>query len=197
MTIDQTSQKAMNQSHLMSVDMAEKIDMSIHLPQKQTKIDSPRHSFMGRSMTKRKELRFANLSTLILTQPKTAPELASSWYNKHEIYEFKNDIKKKSQALCRTPNAHVMAYIGRCIQTGDAQAELVTYDAEEIRGLKHLLSPEICRVLVQSRKAVIVRVLQEQARQEEVGSYDAEKIASLSLASSEFAKEWRRRIMVL
>ena len=122
--------------------------------------------------------------------------MASSWYNTHEIYEFKNDIKEKSQALCGTPNAHAMACIGLCIQTGEAEAELVICKIEEIRGLEHLLSLEVCRVLVQSRKVVIARVLQEQARQEEVGSYDAEKIASVSLASSEFAKEWRRRIVV-
>lgn len=196
-TVDQIKRNAMKQSHLLPVDIAEKIDMTFHHTRKQPKLEYRRASCLGGRTGKKKHLRFAETSTLIITQPKTASEMASSWYDTHDICDFKTDIKKASHVLCGTPNAHAMTYIGRCIQTGEAQAEVTIDDIEKIRGLEHLLSPGVCRILLQSRKRTIARVLQEQARQEEVGSYDAEKIASVSLASSEFAKEWRRRIMVL
>ncbi|KAL3804159.1 hypothetical protein HJC23_013678 [Cyclotella cryptica] len=196
--MDQINRNAINRSHLMSADIAQRDDMSFHQARKQPRIDYQRNSFLSERTGNKKQLRFAKTSTLIVTQPKTASEMESSWYSTHDIREFKADTKKSSQALFGTQSASAMTYIGRCIQTGEAQEELTIDDIEKIRGIEHLVSPAVCRVLFQSRRATIARVLQEQARQEEeVGPRDAEKLASVSLASSGFAKEWRRRIMVL
>lgn len=190
--INQQTRNNSQQHQRMDVNMT---DMDITSLRK-----APKHSTSAspRSPHKRpKHIRFAESSVLIITQPKTPAEMASTWYNKAEVAAFKRDIKESSQSQCGTARAHAMRYIGHCIQTGEEQKPLDITGIEEFRGLEHLLSPEVCRVLLQRRRATMARVLAEQARQESQGIHDADRIAAVSLANSEFAREWRRRIMNL
>ena len=141
----------------------------------------------------KKTLRFSDSSTLLITAPKTRSEMKSSWYSKQEISGFKLTVKENSRSLRGSERAQAMRYIGRCVQTGESQSDL-DIDNKTIRGMEHLLSPEVYSVLLHGRKATIRNVLQEQARQESEGIHDDGRIAAVSMSSSKFAREWRRRI---
>jgi len=144
-----------------------------------------------------KKLRFSDVATVIITQSKSHSDPKSSWYSKQEISQFKCNIKKTSRSIWGSPPAQAMRYIGHCIQTGERQAFLYIENIEEIRGLEHLLSPEVYTVLLQRRRATIAKVLQEQADQRKAGLHDTTRIAIVSMANSAFAREWRERIMSL
>ena len=200
MNTNRIKQRNMNQSDHMDIDMSNieaRLHPGLYKARKQTASSSPRSSFSRGCIRKQKHVRFSESSTLIITQPKTVAEMSETWYSKQEVAEFKRDVKESSKNQWGTPQAQAMRYIGHCVQSGESQAELAIDNVERIRGLEHLISPEVCRVLLQRRRATIGRVLQEQRRQEEEGSFDAEKIATLSLVNSEFAREWRKRIMHL
>lgn len=74
------------------------------------------------------------------------------------------------------------------------QPKVKIEDVTSIRGLEHLLSRDVCKVLVRARTCTISRVLDEQAWQTHTGKYDAAKLAAVSLKSSKFAVDWRRLI---
>ena len=158
---------------------------------KRTALDSP-----GIHNNKKK-LRFSDVATVIITQSKSSLDPKSSWYIKQEISQFKRIIKMTSRCIWGTPPAQAMRYIGHCIQTGERQAFLYIENIEEIRGLEHLLSPEVYTVLLQSRRATIAKVLQEQEDQRKAGLHDITRIAIVSMTNSEFARAWRQRIMSL
>ncbi|KAL3804153.1 hypothetical protein HJC23_013672 [Cyclotella cryptica] len=145
-----------------------------------------------------KKLRFSDVATvIIIAQPKHNSDPKSAWYSKKEISQFKRNTSKTSRFIWGTRRAQAMRYIGRCIQTGEAQADLSIENIEEIRGLEHLLSPEVYTVLLQRRRATISKVLEEQSCQHKAGVNDIARIATVSMLNSEFAKEWRQRIMSL
>ncbi|KAL7520220.1 hypothetical protein ACHAWX_007241 [Stephanocyclus meneghinianus] len=144
-----------------------------------------------------KKLRFSDVATVIITQSKSSSDPKSSCYSKQEISQFKRNIKKTSRSIWGSPSAQAMRFIGHCIQSGKHQAFLFIENLEEIRGLEHLLSPEVYSVLLQRRRATIAKVLQEQADQRKAGLRDTTRIAIVSMANSAFAREWRERIMSL
>ncbi|KAL7519590.1 hypothetical protein ACHAWX_004344 [Stephanocyclus meneghinianus] len=158
---------------------------------KRTSLDSPC------ICNNKKKLKFSDVATVIVTQTKSSSAPQSTWYRKHEISKFKRNIKQTSRRIWGSPPAQAMRYIGHCIQTGEHQAFLCIENIEEIRGLEHLLSPEVYTVLLQRRRATIAKVLQEQADQRKAGLHDIARIAAVSMANSAFAREWRERIMSL
>ncbi|KAL3786840.1 hypothetical protein ACHAWO_003183 [Cyclotella atomus] len=117
-----------------------------------------------------------------------------NWLNKSEIREFKRDVH--TSALAKTDlYSQVMRTIGYSVQQGTTSPEFKV--EEDVRGLEHLLSPEVTRVLIQRRKMTIDQVLKEQERQLLFGEHDPEKIAMISQNNSSFVVEWRRRIAEL
>jgi hypothetical protein len=118
-------------------------------------------------------------------------------FSKEEASEFKRNAKSTSKLYRDRHEAQAMRYIGRCIQTGEVQGSVNLHDIEDIRGLEHLLSPQVYVVLMQRKIATINRVLDEQKQQAMLGVKDVDKIASISIENSEFAREWRTRIALL
>ena len=155
------------------------------------KSDSPRCFIPYK---KKKQLRWAEISTLVVTARKTESENEASWYNKDEIRQFKRDTKVSSVLLAGTHDSKMMKLLGHFVQKGTAQPNVKVQDANLIRGLEHLLSREVCSLLVQSRRLTIAKVLEEQKRQTCLGEYDAARIAFTSNKSSRFAVSWRQII---
>jgi hypothetical protein len=83
------------------------------------------------------------------------------------------------------------------LSLGEVQGNINLHDIQDIRGLEHLLSPQVYAVLMQRRIATINRVLDEQKQQAMLSVKDVDKIASISMENSEFAREWRTRIALL
>jgi hypothetical protein len=163
---------------------------SANKARKRSKQDAPR----SLNKFKEKQVRFAETSTLFLTSSKTNQEHESTWYTKQEVRGFKQSIRESSASLTRSYDAKVMRAIGYSVQQGITRPELQVQDVDSIRGLEHLLSPDVCKLLVQRRRATTTRVLEEQARQVCAGERDAAKIAAVSAKNSKFAVEWRQRI---
>ncbi|KAL7482076.1 hypothetical protein ACHAW6_007761 [Cyclotella cf. meneghiniana] len=162
--------------------------------QKQSIRDTPR-SFLPNPT--KKQVRFSETSILLVTAPKTCCENEATWYNKNDIRAFKQHSRESSAALMGTQEAKMMRCIGYSVQEGTDLPDMKVEDVERIRGLEHLMSPDVCKVLLQRRRATIVKVLEEQRRQELAGEQDAAKIALISSRNSKFAVEWRQRIATL
>ncbi|KAL3804175.1 hypothetical protein HJC23_013694 [Cyclotella cryptica] len=162
--------------------------------QKQSVRDSPR-SYLPNPT--KKQVRFSETSILLVTAPKTSCENEATWYNKNDIREFKQHSRELSASLVGTPDAKTMRFIGYSVQEGTDLPSLKVEDVDRIRGLEHLMCPDVCKVLLQRRRATIANVLEEQRRQELNGEHDAAKIALISSRNSRFAVEWRQRIATL
>ena len=145
--------------------------------QKQSIRDTPRSVLPNPT---KKQVRFSETSILLVTAPKTCWENEATWYNKNDIREFKQHSRESSAALMGTHDAKMMRCIGFSVQEGTDLPEMKIEDVERIRGLEHLMSPDVCKVLLQRRRATIARVLEEQRRQELAGEQDAAKIALIS-----------------
>lgn len=154
------------------------------------KNDSPR----GFLSYKKKQVRWAEISTLVVTARNTDSDNEASWYSKDAIRQFKRDAKASSLLLAGTHDSKVMKLLCHSVQKKLAQPNVKVQDVNIIRGLEHMLSREVCFLLVQNRRMTIDKVLEEQMRQTRSGEYDAAQIASVSSKSSRFAVRWRQII---
>lgn len=141
---------------------------------------------------KKQQVRFAETATVVVVRK--CNYHYENWYRKGEVRAFKRDIEKACLAKA-DPYSKVMKSVGYCVQQGTVSPNFAVED--EIRGLEHLLSPDVARVLIQHRQRTIDQVLKEQERQLLCGEYDADKIASVSKQNSRFVVELRRRIAEL
>lgn len=160
---------------------------------KYTKMDSPRHC--GSSSTPVKRVRFSDMSTLILTQPKSNEELCDSWYTKRDVALFKQNIRHATNVLRETRTAKAMKHVAYSIASNTPQSPINFHGSgSAIVGLEHLLSPEVLKLLFQRRRLTAARVIEEQAVQSSLGENDAERIAQVSKDNSAFTREWALRI---
>lgn len=141
-----------------------------------------------------KRLRFSDMSTLILTEPKTRQELKASWYSRRDVADFKQQTRTSSQALRDTRIAKVLKHIAYSIASGSPQAPINIHGKEIIRGEEHLISPEVLKLLFQRRRLTVARVLEEQTVQRRLGEVDIHRISCVSRENSAFTKEWSLRI---
>jgi hypothetical protein len=137
----------------------------------------------------KKRVRFSETSTLIVVPGANY----NNWYSKDEVRAFKRDIRA-SVAEAKS-YSKVMKCIGYSVQQGNAQLNLRVDDS--IRGLEHLLSPELLKVLNFARTKSIKDILQGQSRQRSLGLQDEESIAKISKLDSKFVVELRRVIAEL
>jgi hypothetical protein len=157
-----------------------------------TNEDSPRHSQQQHKM--KKQVRFKDTSTLVVTAPKTSSELEEVWYSKRALAQFKLDAKRDALALTQTSPANAINNVAYSIAMGIPRACTVTNEEKEvINGVEHMISPEVMRVLVQRRKKTISNVLNEQNIQRSSGIYDPARLAIVSRKHSDFTTELRRR----
>ena len=147
------------------------------------------------SVRSKKRLRFSDMSSLILTEPKTSEDLHEAWYTRSEISRFKKTAHQTSKALWETRSSKVMKHIACSAANHAPQANIEVKGKEVIRGLEHLISYEVMKYLVERRRNVIARVLEDQDAQKMEGTgSDHLRTAQVSEMHSAFAKEWCKRI---
>ena len=143
---------------------------------------------------KKRRVCFSDLSSLVLTEEKTAQDRCNAWYSRDDITKFKKNAHLTSCALRKTRTAKVMKHIA---SSASHNAPLATVDVkgkEVIRGIEHLISSEVMKYIIDRRKSLIKRVLYEQKIQRVEGINDPSALAYLSEVNSSFSKEWCSRI---
>merc|ERR1739842_23344 len=107
---------------------------------------------------------------------------------KTEISGFKNSRTLWVNALKETRTAYAMKNIAISIEHGSAPPVLRIRDKELLRGIEHLVSPEVARHLFRKRRLAIHKVVQAQAQ------LNHERLAQVYRDSSYFATEWTTMI---
>ena len=139
----------------------------------------------------RKRVRFSQLSSLLLTTPKTSRELHSTWLTKAEQDQFKsNAIQAAANIRMTDTNApKLMKHIAKSNTIIDVPGR------EVICGLEHLISPDVFKTLYGERRKTIARVLQVQhAQRIGICGTNPETTAKVSEINSSFSRSWSHRI---
>ncbi|KAL7524817.1 hypothetical protein ACHAXR_000727 [Thalassiosira sp. AJA248-18] len=155
-------------------------------------IDSKMAKTLRQCSKTSKRLRFSDKSLLIVTEPRGSDEL---WYTKEDISRFKMNARRKSRALRESRTANVMDHIALSAVTGLPHADIHINGGEHIRGIEHLISPQVSKFMIAKRRITIAAVLQAQQAQKKAGmGLDPLRTAQVSEANSSFSKEWCSRI---
>mmetsp|Transcript_27436 Transcript_27436/g.49484 ORF Transcript_27436/g.49484 Transcript_27436/m.49484 type:complete len:186 (+) Transcript_27436:17-574(+) len=137
-----------------------------------------------------KRLRFAEFSQLVLTNTKSSEDVENTWYTKKDISQFKTDVRLTSRSLRETRTAKAMKYIAHSAANGLPHLMLNVHGKEVIRGIEHLISPEVTRYMVERRRKTITGVLEEQQAQKKATLPCQYHLAQVSEVNSSFSKEW-------
>merc|ERR1719203_2103496 len=100
------------------------------------------HRTAEQHIHKKRRVCFSDLSSLVLTEEKTAQDRCNAWYSRDDITKFKKNAHLTSCALRKTRTAKVMKHIA---SSASHNAPLATVDVkgkEVIRGIEHLISSE-------------------------------------------------------
>lgn len=136
-----------------------------------------------------KSVRFSEFSSEILVRPRSKEDLVNSWYSQKEISGFKNSRTLLVNALKDTRTAYAMKRIAASIvEHGSAPPVLRIRDKELLRGIEHVVAPEVARHMLRKRRLAIRKVVQAQAH------LDQERLAQAYRVSSFFATEWTNMI---
>ena len=149
-----------------------------------------------RERSKRSKLvRFSEYSSLSIIDPNTSEDKGNSWYTKTEIDIFKQNARQTSKALWKTKTAKAMKHIAKSAANNTPQANITIHSKDAIRGLEHLIAPEVSMLLMAKRRKTIARVLKVQKMQKMAGTcIDPFITARVSEMNSAFSKEWCSRI---
>ena len=150
--------------------------------------------FNHHQQPRRKQLRFSEYSSLVLTQPKTNQELTSVWFNKAETEQFKMNARLDAIHLRDTSCNKLMRAIAYSAATGSSTENVKVRRREQIHGIEHLISPEVLKTLYTQRRKTIKRVLQVQEAQRKGIIDPALTTAKISEINSSFSKAWSSRI---
>ncbi|KAL7535502.1 hypothetical protein ACHAXR_010862 [Thalassiosira sp. AJA248-18] len=154
-------------------------------------INSKTAKTLGPCSKRSKRLRFSVKSLLILTEPRDK----DLWYTRQDMTRFKMNARRISLAHRETRTANLMDNIALSAATGLPHADIHINGSEHIRGIEHLISPQVSKFLIVKRRKTITAVLQEQQAQKKAGmGLDPSRTAQVSEANSSFSKEWCSRI---
>lgn len=131
-----------------------------------------------------KSVRFSEFSTAVLLQPRSKGDRINSWYSRRELSAFKRSTTALADALKDTRTATAMRHVAGTIEHRSDPPVLRIHDKELIRGIEHVIAPEVSRHLLRMRRRAIHGVLQAQAQ------LDQERLAQAYRVNSVFAKEW-------
>jgi hypothetical protein len=131
-----------------------------------------------------KSLRFNEFSTVAVLPLRSKEDRLNSWYMRQEISAFKRSTTALADALKDTRTAKAMKHIAASIEHRSTPPRPNIHGKEVIRGIEHMIAPEVSRHMLRRRKRTIHGVLKGQAH------LDHEKLAQAYRASSVFAKEW-------
>ena len=134
--------------------------------------------------TCRKSLRFSEISTVTLLQPRSKEDRLNSWYSRKEITEFKRSQRALVEALQDTRTSKAMKLIAASIEHRSTPPVLHIRGKELIRGIEHVIDPELSRLIKRRRKRTIHGVLKAQSH------LDHDRLAQSYRINSVFAKEW-------
>lgn len=169
----------------------------------------------GRKRRRRQQVGFSPRSEVIVLPSAKDHEgdLARKWYDRAELAEFKAESRRVALSLSGTRTARLMKGLAYLAASGSSDGKGAAVDATTsasssssslacIRGLEHLLCPTVARLLLHRRRVHVGRVLDEQRRLRAADAANeprswADELASVSMANSEFGKEWTRRVTVL
>lgn len=145
-------------------------------------------SAMSKFKKPSKSIRFSEFSSVLLVRPRNKEDLVNSWYSQKEISRFKKSRTLLVSALRDTRTATAMKHIAASIEHRSAPPVLRIHYKEHVRGIEHVLAPEVARHLLRKRRLAINKVIQAQAQ------LDHEKLAQTYRVSSVFASEWTTMI---
>lgn len=131
-----------------------------------------------------KSLRFSGFSTVVLLQPWSKEDRISSWYSREEISAFKQSRANMVEALQDTRTATAMKHLAASMEHRSTPPALRIHNKELIRGIEHLISPEVARHLFRKRRRAIHGVILAQEQ------LDHESLAQAYRVDTVFAKEW-------
>mmetsp|Transcript_20704 Transcript_20704/g.42666 ORF Transcript_20704/g.42666 Transcript_20704/m.42666 type:complete len:211 (-) Transcript_20704:272-904(-) len=141
-----------------------------------------------------KSVRFSEFSSLTTFSRNSAKDARSAWYSKQEIDDLKLVIRDEAVVLRGSAAVHQMEKLAHSILAPDeyeGRPELhVIEDVSEIRGIEHILSSQVLRVIFHQRKAALARLLQEQRMQRALGVRDELRLAEVCQQYSAFSREW-------
>lgn len=143
-----------------------------------------------------KRVKFAETADLIITERKQ--DLKAHWLSSKEMKQHKRKMDEDAKCIRRTPIAK--AYILQSMAADGEDINHLHNDAnqlDQLCGIEHVLSSEVCRALLTSKYLTTQRVLQEQARQQKMGEHDTSKIAEASTSASLFSRLWHNRIAMM
>ena len=152
-----------------------------------------------------KRVRFSEFSSLTMFSAHPREVVRAAWYSKRDIDNFKRDIRHDTLALRETMAGAEIEHLAHSIisssSTSNARARAtpcfnVHDDIEELdaRGLEHLISPQVLKLIFQRRKLATSRVIQEQEMQKELGIKDNLRLSQVSRKYTGFSKEWSSHI---
>lgn len=183
-----------------------KSNQSLHLPIQQK-------STVGGTQ---RRVRFSETSHATALPPRESLELDRRWYTRSDIARFKRGTKAFATSLSPTRTARLMkhvAFLASCAAAPTAcPLSMTNWEVnlrgriDAVRGVEHLLCPEVTRLLLLHKKMVVRLVLEEQWKGRILDDLNgtirndndrAASIARVSTLASSFSREWARRILCL
>eukprot|EP00984_Skeletonema_dohrnii_P008251 scaffold3031_cov116-Skeletonema_dohrnii-CCMP3373.AAC.4 len=131
-----------------------------------------------------KSVRFSEFSTAVLLQSRSKGDRINSWYSRREMSSFKRSTTVLVDALKDTRTVTAMRHVAGAIEHRSDLPVLRIHDKELIRGIEHVIAPEVSLHLLRMRRRAIHGVLQAQHQ------LDQERLAQAYRVNSVFAKEW-------
>eukprot|EP01083_Nonionella_stella_P009091 26342_1 len=146
---------------------------------------------------KRLRVSFSEFSQLVVTEAQSREDSKATWYTRKEIKQFKRNASLTADSLRETRTAKTIKYIAQSAATGTPHAYIRVHGIEFIRGIEHLISPEVVKYMVDKRRRTLASVLAEQEAQKKSVSPCHRKLAQVSEMNSSFSKELFSRIQLL
>eukprot|EP00984_Skeletonema_dohrnii_P001795 scaffold590_cov100-Skeletonema_dohrnii-CCMP3373.AAC.8 len=166
-----------------------------------------------RQRLRNRSVHFAPISNLFIVPTKSPQDIHASYYNEQDTVNFKREMSYSSQVMSSCPVVDVVEDIAYGLATeslslNEIQARIRQLHPQErilTRGIEHMVSDTVLKLMAHRRKVVVRRVVNEQARlrqlqqqQQQVGrGSDAEAewrmsmaLAQFSMENTVFAKEW-------
>ncbi len=146
-----------------------------------------------------KRVRFAE-DALLRVYPKPSEQsVQKSWYTKREMESFKIAIRDEILSLRqRNAGKEMESFVHFIISPGTmvphSRMESLHENILELRGLEHIVSPQVLNLLLLKRKTAIAHVLQEQETQMLLGLRDDRRLAEASMRCTKFSKTWSSQI---
>mmetsp|Transcript_20648 Transcript_20648/g.31871 ORF Transcript_20648/g.31871 Transcript_20648/m.31871 type:complete len:233 (-) Transcript_20648:96-794(-) len=168
-----------------------------------------------RQRLRNRSVHFAPISNLFIVPTKSPQDIHASYYNEQDTVNFKREMSYSSQVMSSCPVVDVVEDIAYGLATESLDVMMIQARIRQLhpqeriltRGIEHVVSSTVLKLMAHRRKVVVRRVVNEQARlrqlqqqQQQVGgrwrdAAEAEwrmsmALAQFSMENTVFAKEW-------